>query len=424
MTMRDQTTEGKALRRRAHENAVLAFRPEVADEHYRTAGIDLPKPKAAVDAMAGADVPRVLKHRAVIDGFLRLPAEGGDRTSLRDSAVRVLSATGLRDRSREKEARGRLTELLDQLLDAPSSALTDEHWKSWVANTEDVFDLTVHEKTYKTECNDSQEVYKYTPSGERVPSRRIVAQFWSDLPPSAFTRFVDPQHWPEISAFWTGMKKLSTPVLKTDPPTGYDCKLEETVVLLGTEIKVPLQVAYRERPDRVWVRFNLDRKHYTAAVPVDVDTGTVSAESTPGGPARTLVQSTKYVHWTTDHPDFSNLSCDFGYADLMAEMAQASLDDPKLAAVAATTPAVPVGDAVTRFVTDVTRECKDGVDGCAPPLRSLVGRFTGTSWNAGWINDLLDIGKVQVDHYGNVASHVRRLADSMRDAGIRKDDHG
>lgn len=417
--MRDRPPEGKKSRRRAHENAVLAFRPD-AREHYDRAGKTFPTTEGALDALADANVPRVLKHRAVIDGFLRLPAKGQDRTSLLESAARVLSATGHRDPDRMDEVLGRLEELLD----VEGESLTQERWQSWVADTEDVFDLSVHEKTFRTACNDSHEVVKYTPGGVPVQSRLIVAEFWSDLPPSAFTKFVDPRFWPEISAFWTDMKTLSDVRPKNDPPTGYDCELQETVMLLGTEIKVPLQVAYRKRPDRVWVRFNLARKHYTSSVPVDVDTGTVSAESRPGGPAPTLVQSTKYVHWTTDHPDFSSLSCDFGYADLMAEMADASLDDPNLEAVAAAAPAVSVGDAVTRFVTDVTRECKDGVDDCAPPLRSLIGRFTGTSWNVGWINDLLDISKVQVDHYGNVASHIRRLADSLRDADTRKDDRG
>lgn len=419
--MRNRPDKGKPARREAHEDAVLAFRPEVASGLNKQARTTFPAPKDALHAMADANVPRVLKHRAVIDGLLRQPGTGEAATSLRESAARALLAPGPPDPDRQAE----VLRHLDEVLAHGGESLTHEHWEKWVAATEDVLDLSVHEKTYRTECNDSDVVTKYTPDGHPVPSRRIVAEFWSDLPPSAFTKFVDPRNWPDISAFWTHMVALSEVRPKKDPPTGYDCELEETVVILGTEVKVPLQVAYRQRPDRVWVRFNLDRDHYDASsVPVDVDTGTVSAESMPGGPAPTLVQSTKYVHWTLGHPDFSSLSCDFGYADLMAEMADASLDDPELAAVAPTAPAEHVGDAVTRFVTDVTREWKDGMDGCAPPLRNLIGRFTGTSWNAGWINDLLDISKVQVDRSGNVASHVRRLADSLRDADTRKGDHG
>jgi hypothetical protein len=45
-----------------------------------------------------------------------------------------------------------------------------------------------------------------------------------------------------------------------------------------------------------------------------------------------------------------------------------------------------------------------------------MGRFTGKSWDAGWINDLLDMGLVAANHYGNIASDIRLFADSLRDA--------
>jgi len=83
-----------------------------------------------------------------------------------------------------------------------------------------------------------------------------------------------------------------------------------------------------------------------------------------------------------------------------------------------------VDDAVGRFMDDVMREWKKSVNDYAPPLNHLVRRFTGSTWNLRWVNDLLDVGKVTADHSGNVASHVRRLADALQRADDGKDDDG
>jgi hypothetical protein len=126
------------------------------------------------------------------------------------------------------------------------------------------------------------------------------------------------------------------------------------------------------------------------------------------------------VHWATK-PDFTSVACDLGYAELMAEMAEASLAEGSAYTEVEPPGGMSVDDAVKRFVSDVSLEWKDGIDDCKPPLNDLIGRFTGTSWSARWINDLLAIGKVQADRTGNVASHIRSLADALKAADVAKD---
>jgi hypothetical protein len=58
-----------------------------------------------------------------------------------------------------------------------------------------------------------------------------------------------------------------------------------------------------------------------------------------------------------------------------------------------------------------------------PHAEKLIGRFTGRSWDAGWINDLLAMELVTVRRYSRVASRVRRFADSLRDADDRGEKH-
>lgn len=172
-------------------------------------------------------------------------------------------------------------------------------------------------------CNDSVVTLKTSPDGRVVASRLIAAEFWSDQPPTAFAMFVDPSNWPRYSVFWRAMRELQPRTLMA---TGYDCDFEEVVCILGELLVVPLQVAYRVRPDRsrIWTRFNIARRYYTPSVPVDVDTGTVSAELVTGGPARTLVRATKYLHWKDpDRPDLTMLACASGWSQLMVEMAGA-----------------------------------------------------------------------------------------------------
>ena len=76
----------------------------------------------------------------------------------------------------------------------------------------------------------------------------------------------------------------------------------------------------------------------------------------------------------------------------------------------------PADGAVKQFVEAVTTECQQAIGQNGPHLEQLIGRFTGKSWDAGWINDLLDMGLVTARHYGNIASDVRQFADSLRDA--------
>jgi hypothetical protein len=91
----------------------------------------------------------------------------------------------------------------------------------------------------------------------------------------------------------------------------------------------------------------------------------------------------------------------------------------------ATEPAAATGssvdDAIKRLVEDIVTQCRDGISASGPHLEKLIGRFTGRSWDARWINDLLAMGLVTADRYGSIASSVRRFADSLRDAEDRED---
>jgi hypothetical protein len=419
--------EGK---RQVIEDAILAFRPEVAQQYPQ----DQRPPQAAqalINLAAATTIPRLVKHRRLIDGLRRstvLDSTGGDR--LDDPARQVLAST------LDQDQQGRLPDPLDQakrrldeIVAAPGEPrLQQQHWQLWVQSTDDIFRFTTHERTFEA-CNDEQLVVKATPGGQLVPSRLIIAQFWSDLPPAAFRRYVDPQNWPQCSPFWRAVDPLGPFVPLAD---GYDWDFAETVYIITQTLTVPLRIGFRELPDqsRVWTQFNISRDFYNQNTEVDVDTGTISAESVPGGPAATLVRATKYLHWRDPNRlDLTALLCDFGWCELMEEMAYGCAQGFPAGNAPATEAAedgdkTSVDDAIKQLVEAVTTQCQQGISDNVPNLEKLIGRFTGSSWDIGWINDLLEMGLVTASRYGNIASDVRRFADSLRDAATERDDHG
>jgi hypothetical protein len=396
------------------EDAILAFRPEVARQYPREPppGAGTPLERLA----AAANIRRLTKHRRLIDGLRRSTADV--RAELGDQVRLVLASTleqGLPE-DRRQSLTDQAKRRLDEVAAAPGEPrLQPQHWQLWVQSTDDIFRFTTHERTFEA-CNDEQLVLKATPDGELVLSRLIIAQFWSDRAPADFLRFVDPQNWPSCSPFWKAVRELS-PIVRT--ADGYDWDFAETVDIITQTVTMPLHIGFRVLPDqsRVWTRFNICRAFYDQATQFDVDTGTVSAGSVPGGPAPTLVQATKYIHWRDpNHPDLTALACDFGWCGLMEEMAYGCAQGfPEGAGAGGAK--TPIGDAIKQFVGAVTTECQQSISDNGPNLEKLIGRFTGSSWDAGWINDLLDMGLVTVRHYGNIASDVRSFADSLRDAG-------
>ena len=411
------------------ENAILAFRPDVAPQY----GWDPPPTpqQALADLGAATNIPRLVKHRRLIDGLRRSSAE--DRAGFDDRARSILAATleqGLPEASHQSMA-DRAKRRLDEAAEAPGEQwLQPRHSQLWVEGTNDIFRFTTHERTFEA-CNDEQVVPKATPDGELVQSRLIIAQFWSELPPAAFRRYVDPRNWPQCSSFWRAMQPLGPVVRRAN---GYDGDFAETVNIMTETLTVPLHIGFRVLPDqsRVWTRFNISRAFYDQfpGTPVNVDTGTVSAESVPGGPAPTRVRATKYLHWRDrGRPDLTALACDFGWCELMEEMAYgcaqgfppASTSATKTAADGAKTA---VDDAIRQLVEAVTTQWQQGIGENGPYLEQMMGRFTGSSWDAGWINDLLDMGLVTARRYGNIASDVRRFADSLRDIPRERDGHG
>jgi len=419
-------------KRRIIEDAYLAFRPDVADRYPRPGAPGPPGAQEALaDLAAATNIPRLVKHRRLIDGLRRSAAR--DRSRLNTHARRVLASTlepGLPDdrrRSLVDQAKSQLDEVAAA---SGTQRLQPQHSQMWVQGTNDIFPYTTHEQSFEA-CNDEQEADKATPDGQFFPSRLIIAQFWSNLPPAAFRTYVDPRNWPQCSPFWRAMQPLG-PIVQT--ADGYDGDFAETVNIITETLTVPLHIGFRVLPDqsRVWTRFNISRAFYDQfpGTEVDVDTGTVSAESVPGGPAPTRVRATKYLHWRDpDRSDLTGLSCDLGWSDLMMEMAdgcaQGSPADGRQAQSTVTGGAKTSADAaVSQLVEAVTTQCQQGISESGPYFEQLIGRFTGSSWDAGWINDMLGMGLVTARRYGNVASNVRRFADSLRDTPTERDGHG
>jgi hypothetical protein len=418
-------------KRRIIEDAYLAFRPGVADRYPRPEAPGAPEAQQALANLAAAtNIPRLVKHRRLIDGLRLSSAE--DRAGFDDQARDVFASTleqGLPDDTRQNQA-----DLAKRRQDEAAAASDERRLQprhsQLMQSTNDIFRFTTHEQTFEA-CNDEQEAMKATPDGQFVLSRLIIAQFWSNLPPAAFRTYVDPRNWPHCSPFWRAMQPLG-PIVQT--ADGYDGDFAETVNIITETLTVPLRIGFRVLPDqsRVWTRFNISRAFYDQFpdTQVNVDTGTVSAESVPDGPAPTRVRATKYLHWRDpDRSDLTGLSCDLGWSDLMMEMADGCAQgfpaDGGQAQSTVTGGAKTSADAaVSQLVEAVTTQCQQGISENRLNLEQLIGRFTGSSWDAGWINDMLGMGLVTARRYGNVASSVRRFADSLRDTATERDGHG
>ena len=425
--MTEQTAGGRRpddLReqRLAMERTVLAFRALAADDAYEAEGAD---PARALRDLADSGLHRVIKQRILLDGLLR--TRPGERDETIDAAARYLLRTTMPGDPDDSQVE-KIMELVGKVAGGDDrERLQPSHWEAFSGGAAEAYGYDIEELSFSSGCNDQQQAAKVTPEGEPKLSRLIEAQFWSNEPPMAFASYVNPRNWPLCSAAWREMRDLTG----TSAESGdYDCVFLEVVEVNDRLLRVPLEVGYRERPDgsRVWARFNIDKDRYRAwnrdpgsePVPVDVDTGTVSAERRPGGPARTLVRATKYLHMVDDDGMVPSLACDAGWPDLMIAMAERcatrwAREEPVMVAPQAGRAAL-VDAAVWRFVDEVAAEYQQGIGETRPHVRRLIGRFTGASWDPRWINDLLDIGKVTADRYGAVASSVRGLADGLRNA--------
>jgi hypothetical protein len=428
------TAQAFARRRRAFERAhdVLRQPPERPAKGWTDDA------RRALRALAESETPRVVKLRLLVDTLRRQSPR--TRPAL-DAEVRHVLLHTLPTTEGELPPAALVDEakeLLDAVVEAPGEAYLEEpHWRRLAEESGRLFGFAVAERTFEGGCNDQALAWKLTPEGERVQSRLLIAQFWTDQPPSAFVDYVSPEKWPDCSSFWESMKPLSA--VAREPNGDYTGVFEEVVKIDNTTLRVPLEVGFRMSSDlsRVWARFNIDRREYRKRkeardpVPVDVDTGTVSAEAVPGGPAPTRVRATKYLHAPpgSSADRFAELACDSGWSEMMITMAfNCSPDGPsEVAAAAARERAsaapravpVPASVAAGQFVGRVAQECKDGIDATGEHVQQLLTRFTGPSWDPRWINDLLDIGVVTAERYGRVLSHLRGLADSLADEDRR-----
>src|SRR5690242_20722039 len=93
-------------KRRIIEDAYLAFRPDMANRYLRPGAPGPPEARQALaDLAAAANIPRLVKHRRVIDGLRLSPAE--DRVGFGDQARDVFASTlepGLPDDTRQSQA--------------------------------------------------------------------------------------------------------------------------------------------------------------------------------------------------------------------------------------------------------------------------------------------------------------------------------
>jgi hypothetical protein len=405
--------------RRAMERTVLAFRAVASDDDEVTAG---PDPAQALRDLADSGLHRVIKQRILLDGLLRtLP---GERDETVNEAARYLlqrTLPGDPDPAQVDE----IMALLDVAGGDDRQRLQPMHWGVFAGGAREAYGYDIEELSFSSGCNDRLMTTKMTPDGQPRKSRLIEAQFWSNEPPMAFAGYVDPRYWPRCSSAWKDMKVLSITATESG---GYNGVFEEVVEINDQELRVPLEVGYRERPDgsRVWVRFNIARHQYRKrreerdAVPVDVDTGLVSAELRPGGPARTLVRATKYLHMVNNDGMVPALACDADWPDLMIAMAERCATrwprEERVTATPEPSRTARVDAAVGRFVDEVVATCQQGIGDTTPHVRRLIGRFTGASWDPRWVNDLLAIGKLTAERYGAVASSVRGLADGLGNA--------
>jgi hypothetical protein len=430
------TQEEFTKRRRALENACVAFLEAEAQpppDEWQQAG-----PDQALKDLATSQTPRVVKLQQMIEALRRDP-EAYDRL---DEAIRLVLAHTLPTVEGELPPESQVDVAkrhLGDVVQAPGGQRFEEqHWLQFVERAGGLFQFDVPERTFRGRgrCNDMETAPKRTPEGEMVDSVVITSEFLSDQPPSAFIDYINPENWPNCSSFWQEMKPLTPPTLVPDVG-GYNRVFDEVVDIGSRTLRVPLAVGFRVSRDRsrVWVRFNIDPDQYMERkaatdpddrVPVDVDTGTVSAERVagPSGP-QTLVRATKYLHAAPGGGAqlFPRLACDVGWPELMMAMAyRCSPDGPPpdgvaqaAAPTAGTAPAAAdlAEAAVQRFVQQVVAECQQGIRDTGPSVQRLMRSFVGPTWSASWVNDLLDIGMETTRRYGRVASHLRGLADEL-----------
>jgi hypothetical protein len=416
----ESRAEGLAKQRRSMEWTVLAFRALAGEEIGRAERHD---PTQALQDLADSGLHRVIKLRILLDGLLRTRPAERDPT-IDDAARYLLSQTlpGDPDASQVEEI---MAVLNDVAGGDDRERLQTSHWEAFSGRASEAYGYDIEELSFSSGCNDRQQATKITPEGQAVLSRLIEAQFWSNEPPMAFARYVNPLNWPRCSSAWRAMNVLSGEPRQSGD---YNCVFDEIVDIYDQVLQVPLEVGYRERPDgsRVWVRFNIARDRYLARkgtreeVLVDVDTGMVSAELRPGGPARTLVRATKYLHMVDGGDLLPQLACDADWPDLMIAMAERCVtrwpQEEPVTVTPETSRAALVDAAVKRFVDEVAVTCQQGIGDTRPHFRRLLGRFTGASWDPRWMNDLLSIGKLTAERYGAVASSVRGLADGLSNA--------
>ena len=309
----------RTKKRSVIENSILAFRPEDARKYQW----DPPDARQALaDLAAATNIPRLVKHRRLIDGLRRSSAEvRADLDGhLRDTLASTLKP-GLSDDGRQRladRAKAGWTRWRRHRATNGSSRGT----RSSGCRTRKASSRSPRMNRPLRHATMSSRRIRPRPAG-KSSSRLIVAQFWSELPPTAFRTYVNPRNWPQCSPFWRAMQPLGPIGQRADD---YDGDFAETVNIVGETLTVPLRIGFRVSPDqsRVWARFNISRTFYNQFpdTKVDVDTGTVSAELVSGGPAQTRVRATKYLHWRDpNRPDLTELACDYGWADLMEEMA-------------------------------------------------------------------------------------------------------
>jgi hypothetical protein len=169
----------------------------------------------------------------------------------------------------------------------------------------------------KPGCNDQETI------PDEDGASVIISRFWTTYTLDQIKYFVPPMHWVECGApFWSSVVEVARNSALTGNPADFDGTYIETVVLPVTELRVRLDVQYREFPNLVRLDYDLspdDEDHQ-----VTRDTGFLSVTTDTYGDQGqlTLVEGNKTIKFADDRLNrLPDLACDGGWVYMMIDMA-------------------------------------------------------------------------------------------------------
>lgn len=438
------------FRRAVHD----LYEASLPDELVAGAGVSrrVGGPVGVADAArslgAQREVDRLFKLHAVASALTRNPdlAEGPEaRSGLADALVPGgpgedggdESGEGGDGRTGERLAAG-LRRFAARVRDRPGG-LTPSRWREFVDLVEEPesADRPVS-LVGKPGCNDEELVP--TPSGH---ARTIRSRFWTHLPLSDASEFIDPMCWTIYGRpFWKRMAMVqgTHEPFTTTVSDGYTAVFEEIVDLpfMG-EVRVFLWVRYERSGDHVSVDYQVAGPPYPNDQ-VTFDSGWVYATSPTVGPngEATYVDGLKSIRFRDPaYNAVPDLACDGGWVHFMINMALAGRGLPGGArTVGPATVPPPAGvsplrggpagggpqrpgpgpappDEVVRNVGALVGGWAGATAGTlqdqARTATTAVGRVLSPRPDPRWVNDLLGMGQVAIDATEATVATWRRV---------------